>query len=59
MFLTAKEAAEFLRMPVSQIYQLTHQSRIKYYKPGGKNLLFLKKDLLDYVLSKEHSLEGA
>lgn len=49
-YLTVEEASAYLRVPVSQIYQLTSAHRLRHYKPG-RRLLFLREDLDSFVLS--------
>ncbi|MBO9699932.1 MAG: helix-turn-helix domain-containing protein [Sporocytophaga sp.] len=49
MFLSAKEASDFLRISKSNLYQLTRCNKLKFYKPNGKNLYFKKEDLIDYI----------
>jgi excisionase family DNA binding protein len=48
-YLNAEEAANFLKIKKRYLYKLTHHRRIKFYKPGGKNLLFKEEDLVNYV----------
>lgn len=49
-FLSADEAAQFLKIPKSQIYQLTFKGAIRFYKPG-KRLLFRPEDLTEWVMA--------
>jgi prophage regulatory protein len=49
--LTADEAASFLSIEKSYLYQLTHGSVIPFSKPGGKKLYFLREDLIKWALS--------
>jgi len=49
--LTVEEAARFLHISKSHLYKLTSSGKVKHYKPGGKNLYFIKSDLMEYVLS--------
>lgn len=48
-FLTMNDAADYLGLSKSQLYQLTSNKLIPYYKPGGKNIFFRIEDLNDYV----------
>jgi len=50
--LSMKEASLFLGLSTSQIYKLTSQRLIKFYKPSGKVIFFRKEDLNIYILSK-------
>lgn len=49
VFLTAKEAADFLGITPKYIYQLTHQHLIPYYAPMGRRILFKRSELLDMI----------
>lgn len=46
--LTVNEAAEFLNLETSYLYQLTSKRLIPYYRPGRK-LYFKKSDLIDWI----------
>jgi excisionase family DNA binding protein len=46
--LNVEEAATFLKMPKSSVYQLTSTRKIPFNKVG-KQLLFFKKDLLSWI----------
>ena len=52
--LTVNEAAEFLNLETSYLYQLTSRKRIAYYRPGRK-LYFKKSDLIDWITSHRQS----
>jgi excisionase family DNA binding protein len=43
--LNVQEAAAFLRLKPSYIYNLVHFGRLTAYKPGGKILFFKQEDL--------------
>jgi excisionase family DNA binding protein len=43
--LNTKEAAAFLGLKKSYIYNLVHYGRLTAYKPGGKVLFFKQEDL--------------
>ena len=47
--LGVKEAAAYLRVKPSYLYNLVHYRKITAYKPGGKMLLFYIDDLANYV----------
>ena len=51
--LNAEEAAAFLGLKVSYIYNLIYYGKLKAYRPGGKKLLFKISDLEKYAYSKE------
>ena len=44
-----KDAAEYLGIKGSYLYQLTHGKKIPFTKPGGKLIYFRKSDLDDYL----------
>lgn len=48
-FLSVEEAAKYLGFSQSQIYRLTSDKQIAYYKPGGKAIFFRIEDLNDWV----------
>lgn len=48
-FLTLKEAAEFLSVKDTTMYQIVKEKRIPFSKPGGKNIYFFKEDLMKYI----------
>lgn len=47
--LTFKETCEYLNYSKSYLYKLTHRHAIPFYKPGGKKIFFLKKDLDKWI----------
>lgn len=47
-YLNAKEAAEFLRITLGSLYQLTFKRAIPFYKPS-KKLYFKKSELQKYI----------
>jgi excisionase family DNA binding protein len=50
--LNIQQAAEFLGLRVSYVYNLVFYKRLKAYKPGGKKLLFKLSDLEKYAYGK-------
>lgn len=48
-FLTVKEAAAFLKRTPGNVYNLVCSGKLKCYKPSGKNLLFKKGDLEEWI----------
>ena len=48
--LSFKEATSYLDVSESFLYKLTSESRITYYKPGGKLIYFQKDDLDRWLL---------
>jgi len=50
--LTVQQAAEFLGIKPSYVYNLVFYGKLKAYKPGGKRLLFKVSDLEKYAFSK-------
>ena len=58
VYLDADQAAEFIKMKKSTIYQLVHKRKIPHNKTG-KNLLFNKAELVRWIEnSKKDSLEN-
>jgi excisionase family DNA binding protein len=47
--LSVQQAAEFLGLKVSYIYNLIHFGKLTAYKPSGKKLLFKVSDLERYA----------
>lgn len=48
-FLTIEEAADYLGFSTSQMYRMTSNKEIPYYKPGGKAIFFRIEDLNDWI----------
>lgn len=48
-YLNTTEAAGILGISKSTLYKLTHEKKLRYYKPGGKLVLFKKQDLIDFI----------
>ena len=48
--LTLPEAAQYLSISRSRLYFLTSQSLISHFKPSGKKIYFLKRDLDAFLL---------
>lgn len=46
-------AAWYLDLSVNHVYRLTSTNRLTCYKPNGKRLYFLKRDLDAYALRNE------
>ena len=49
--LNLEEAASFLGIANSTLYQMTHENRIPFYKPAGKLIYFEKSVLLEWIRS--------
>jgi len=47
--LTFEEATAYLKVSKSCLYKKTHRNEIRYYKPSGKLIYFLKKDLDEWI----------
>lgn len=47
--LPAGAAARYLDISVSHLYRMVARSKVGHYKPGGKKLYFLKRDLDEYA----------
>ena len=48
-YLTAPEAAAYLRKSMGSLYQMIWGKRLKVYKPHNGKLYFLQSDLDDYM----------
>lgn len=48
-FLTIEDAAKYLEVTKSTIYKMTASKEINYYKPNGKCIFILRKDLEDWI----------
>ena len=53
IWLDFSEAANYLRIKKSHLYQLTKRKALKFFKPTGKNVFFRKSDLDEFMLSGE------
>ena len=51
--LNVQQAAEFLGLKVSYVYNLVFYGKLTAYKPGGKKLLFKVADLEKYAYGKK------
>ncbi|WP_323757994.1 helix-turn-helix domain-containing protein [Roseivirga sp.] len=47
--MNAIELADYLSISMSQLYKLTHNMEIPFYKPTGKHLYFKKSDIIEWV----------
>jgi len=47
--LTIEQAAEFLHLSKATMYSKVSRKQIKFMKPSGKRLYFLRESLLEYV----------
>jgi excisionase family DNA binding protein len=48
--LTIQEASRYTGLSSSFLYKLTSKNEISFYKPNGKKIYFLKRDLDRYIL---------
>ena len=59
VFLTSKEAAEYLGLKMGGLYDLTKKKKIPFHKPNGKRLLFRRDELDAWVVhSVTDKMEG-
>ena len=49
-FIDIKQAAEFLKIKVTSIYNLVHAKKIPFHK-SGKRLLFKKTELSEFIIT--------
>lgn len=47
--LSLPEAADYLNISKSYLYKLTHKNKIPHYKPNGKKIYFLEKELNEWL----------
>ena len=50
-WLSIDEAADYLELSKSRIYELTSNRKINFYQPGGKRIFFREEDLDAWVIS--------
>jgi len=50
--LSFKEACAYLGFKPSYLYKIIHTQQIRFYKPSGKMLFFLRHELDDWVIGK-------
>jgi len=55
--LNLKQAADFLGLRPSYIYNLVHFGKLVVYKPGGKVLYFKRSDLEEYAFRKRQAAD--
>jgi len=51
--LSARQAADYLGISLSYLYKLTYGRILPYFKPNGKLIYFLEKDLACWLTSKK------
>ena len=49
--LTLEEAAEYMGLKKSYLYRLTHEKRIRHYKPNNKKIYFKVEDIIAWLTS--------
>lgn len=49
--LTLEEAVLYTGLSKHTLYKLTSQKKITYYKPGGKKIIFRRKDIDDFIFA--------
>jgi excisionase family DNA binding protein len=55
--LSVREAAEFLGLKPSYVYNLCHYGKLAYFKPGGKKVVFKQSDLENYLYRNRRSAD--
>jgi excisionase family DNA binding protein len=50
-FIGIDEAAKYLRLKKSYLYNLVHRKQIPFYKPNGKKIYFNKLELSNLIAS--------
>lgn len=52
-FIDLDEAAKFLRLKKTYLYNLVYRKEIPYYKPNGKRIYFNKMELNTWIASSK------
>ncbi|MEY3499749.1 MAG: Helix-turn-helix domain [Bacteroidota bacterium] len=52
-FLSAEEAASFLKLKLNTIYSKAEKGELPFYRSGKRKLLFSKKELEQHVLKRK------
>ncbi len=58
--LTAEQVAQYMQVPKSYIYKLTHQNRIQFIKiggRGGKYIRFRQSEIDNWLMNSQNSYE--
>ena len=55
--LTMAEAVMFTGLSRNTLYRLTHQKKVRHYKPGGKLIIFRRQDLEDFMFKNPIEVE--
>lgn len=51
--MTVREAAQYLKLKTATIYKMTAAKQIPFCRPTGQKILFLKKDLDEWLETKK------
>jgi excisionase family DNA binding protein len=52
-FLSAKEAADFLKIKLNTLYSKVEKGELPHSRSGKRKLLFCKKELIEFIESKK------
>jgi excisionase family DNA binding protein len=52
-WMTTKQVAEYLSLSVSQVYNLTSNGYLPYYKLGERMNRYLKEEIDDFIKSRD------
>ena len=52
-FIDLDEAAKYLRLKKSYLYNLVHRKEVPFYKPNGKKIYFNKLELNNWIISSK------
>lgn len=52
-WMTTNQVAEYLSLSVSQVYNLTSNGYLPYYKLGGRMNRFLKEEIDEFIKNRE------
>lgn len=50
LFLSLKEAAEYMYLAKATLYKMTMKKTIPFYKPNGRRVYFLIEDLDNFIM---------
>lgn len=57
-YLNARDAAQFLGVPLSSLYRFTHLRLIRYSRPTGKRIFFKLADLVEFMARNVREVES-
>ena len=52
--MTSRDVCSFLKIGTDSLNKYCSAGKITYIRPNGGNRLFLKKDVINYIMDKNH-----